>query len=108
GDVVDVLLAQHKQVKHAMEELSTLTRAQKAEAFEQLAQLLERHERGEQQVVRPVTQRQADEGDQIAEERLTEERNADEALAELRDIGVDDPPLIRILLSFEMRCSCMP
>ncbi|MFC7480163.1 hemerythrin domain-containing protein [Luedemannella flava] len=91
GDVVDVLLAQHDQIKRAMARVPALQGAEKAEAFALVTELLERHERGEQQVVHPATRDDVESGGRIAGDRLTEEANADMVMAEMAEMDVDDP-----------------
>ena len=55
GDIVDLLLSQHQQVKQAMAEVQDSAGDAQADAFDRLKLLLHAHEQGEQQVVHPVT-----------------------------------------------------
>ncbi|GAA1747445.1 hemerythrin domain-containing protein [Luedemannella helvata] len=90
GDIVDVLRHQHEELKQTMTEVETSTGLARAEAFGRVIALLETHERSEQRVVHPTT-RETPGGAEIAEERVAEEEEADEVLAELRELGTDDP-----------------
>jgi carbon monoxide dehydrogenase subunit G len=91
SDVVDVLLAQHEQVKRAFARLQAAPRQDKEQAFSELATLLHVHETGEQQVVHPVTGQSAPVGGQVEAARLQEETEADRAIAELKALGVQHP-----------------
>ena len=90
GDIVDVLLYQHQELRRTMTEVEAATGLARAEAFGRLIALLETHERGEQQVVHPTT-RESPGGVEIAEERAVEEREIDRELGELNTLGADDP-----------------
>lgn len=88
-DVVDLLLAQHGQIKTMFAELGTARGERKRELFEDLVRLLAVHESAEELVVHPAARREA--GDAVVRARLTEEDEAKHALAELYDLGVDHP-----------------
>ena len=91
GDIVEVLLSQHEDVKRRFTQFQTAPGEARAQLFAELADLLHTHETGEQQVVHPVTREDATGGRQIAADRLEEERQADQALAELKALGVGHP-----------------
>jgi hypothetical protein len=86
-NVLDLLLAQHGEIKAMFAELATAQGARKRELFEDLVRLLAVHESAEELVVHPVARRQA--GDAVVEARLAEEDQAKHALADLYDLGVD-------------------
>jgi hypothetical protein len=95
-DVVDVLRTQHQQVRRMLALTDAMTGAAKEQHFRQLTDLLETHERGEQEVVRPVTRTCAG-GERTAANRLDEEREADELIARLKQTAVDTPEFDRLL-----------
>jgi hemerythrin superfamily protein len=90
-DVVDLLLAQHDQIKTLFGEVSAAQGDRKRELFEDLVRLLAVHESAEEEVVHPTARRKIDEGDAMVDRRLREEDEAKHALAELYDLGVCHP-----------------
>jgi len=89
GDVVDVLQTQHGEIEDAFDEVLRVEIEHKAVALARLRGLLVAHEKGEQEVVHPALRER--DGGAIAEARVAEERAADEMLAELDTMLVDDP-----------------
>lgn len=90
GDIVDVLLFQHTQIKEAFDDVARSGGSGKAPAFANLQTLLLKHEMGEQQVVHPVTHDVAGEAE-VADHRIGEEDHTKAALDTLNDLGVDHP-----------------
>ena len=88
-DAIDVLLTQHQQIKQAFARVAESTGAAKADAFAELQALLRAHELGEQDIIHPATRNLAGEGD-VADGRVAEELEADEALAQLAGLGISD------------------
>jgi hypothetical protein len=88
-DVVDVLLAQHEQVKELMARVAAAEGPVKQQLFEELAALLKTHEKGEQRVVHPVTRTSVPGGAQTANARLGEEERADQLMAEVETMIAD-------------------
>jgi hypothetical protein len=88
GDIVDILLAQHEQITEYLDDVACATGQKRVEAFKTLQRVLRVHEEGEQHVVHPVT-RDAAVAPEVATARIAEERRADLALAELRQLGLD-------------------
>jgi iron-sulfur cluster repair protein YtfE (RIC family) len=88
-DIVDVLLAQHAEIKLAFARLQEAAGGDREHLFAQLAGMLHRHETGEQQVVHPAIRNDSADGEGVAVARMTEEHLADEAIAELERLGVD-------------------
>jgi hypothetical protein len=82
-DVVDVLMAQHEQVKELMERTAAAEGPEKQRLFGKLVELLKTHEKGEQRVVHPVTRSSVEGGDATANARLGEEERADQLMAEV-------------------------
>jgi hemerythrin superfamily protein len=90
-NVVDLLMAQHEQIKGMFSGISNAQGTQKRELFEDLVRLLAVHESAEEEVVHPVARRRIENGEQIAEGRRQEEDKAKHELAQLYDMGVDHP-----------------
>ncbi|MEV4758836.1 hemerythrin domain-containing protein [Micromonospora sp. NPDC049559] len=90
-DVVDVLLAQHKEIKILFSRIPRETGRRKRELFEQLVHVLAVHETAEEEVVHPAARRAIQDGERVVDGRLAEEHEAKQALAELYDLGVDHP-----------------
>ncbi|ACU75388.1 cyclase/dehydrase [Catenulispora acidiphila DSM 44928] len=91
GDIVEILLSQHEEVKRKFVQVLSATGGERGRLFSELADLLHTHETGEQQVVHPVTRLNVTGGRKIAADRLEEEQRADQALGELKSMGVDHP-----------------
>jgi hypothetical protein len=88
-DVIDLLLAQHEQIRSLFGEVRAALGEQRRATFQQLVRLLAVHESAEEQVVHPAARRHA--GDAVVDARLREEDDAKTLLAELHDMGVDAP-----------------
>jgi hypothetical protein len=89
-DVVDLLLTQHARIEELFLLVAGSTGDAKREAFDDLVRLLAVHETAEEEVVHPLGRRIADNGDAVVDDRLDEERRANEMLAQLVEAGVDD------------------
>lgn len=90
-DVIDLLLSHHDQIKQMFSELGRLRGEHRQEIWAQLCRLLVIHESIEQQLVHPLAQRRLPDGDEVIAARLDEEQRATQELAELWDMGIDDP-----------------
>jgi len=83
-DVVDVLVAQHEQVKELMARTAAAEGYEKQQLFAELVDLLKTHELGEQRVVHPVIRSSTEAGAATANARLGEEHRADQLIAEVQ------------------------
>lgn len=90
-DIVDVLLGHHQQIKLLFGQLDTATGGHKQELFAELVGLLAVHESVEEMLVHPLAAQELPDGEQVVQPRLVEEQDAKQALAELYDMGVEDP-----------------
>jgi len=90
-DVVDVLRTQHEQVKRMLAQTEAATGPAKQQHFQDLLTLLELHEKGERQVVHPVTRSTGAAGDRTAMDRIGEERKAEEMITGLKMADVGTP-----------------
>ncbi len=90
-DAVDVLLAQHEQIKAMFAQVMAASGHERRECFEDLVRLLAVHEAAEEELVHPLARRDAAAGDAVVKSRLEEEKQAKRELADLYDIGPGDP-----------------
>lgn len=90
-DVVDVLQAQHEQIKKLFGQVTAASGTQKRELFEDLVRLLAVHEAAEEELVHPLSRKDNAAGDAVVDARLAEEQQAKRELADLYDMGTGDP-----------------
>ena len=83
-DVIDILTAQHEQVKDLMARTADAEGDTKQQLFTELVDLLKEHEKGEQRVLHPVTRSAVPGGGTTANARLGEEERADALIAEIK------------------------
>ena len=98
--VIDLLVNQHKQIQALFAEIQTSSGEQKTERFHDLVRLLAIHESAEEQVVHPAARRSIPDGEPVVDERLEEEKQAKQALAELYELGAEHPDFDVRLRSF--------
>jgi len=102
GDVVAQLLAQHEQVRAAIDDVAKTTTAEsRQEAFDHLRELLARHETAEEMIIRPLTRR-ADGGKDIADDRMAEENQSKEILADLEKLDIASEDFARTFEKFAL------
>jgi hemerythrin superfamily protein len=97
-DVVSLLMRQHGDIRNLFDEVERSAGEERRAAFRRLVRLLAVHETAEEEVVHPFARRALPGGEQVAEDRLAEERAAKEALAALDDMDTDDPKFLPRLL----------
>ncbi|MEU0589440.1 hemerythrin domain-containing protein [Streptomyces sp. NPDC006132] len=90
-DVVTLLTQQHHRIRNLFAEVENATAGDRAEAFRGLVRLLAVHETAEEEVVHPAARRFLEDGEQVVDDRLEEERAAKEKLSRLDDMDPDDP-----------------
>ncbi len=102
GDLVAQLLAQHEQVRTAIHDVAnTKTPDTRQSAFDALRELLARHETAEEMIVRPLT-RGIEGGGTIAEDRMAEENDSKEVLAELENLDIASEEFARLFEKFAL------
>jgi len=105
SDVVDVLLGQHEEARALLVRVLGATGQEKIELFSLLVRTLQRHEQAEQEVVHPVLAEITADTDGmdagVAEDILGEERAADQQIAQLIAMGVDDDAFNLHLAEFQ-------
>ncbi|SFO92859.1 MULTISPECIES: hemerythrin domain-containing protein [Actinomadura] len=94
GDVVDLLRAQHGQIRDLFDEVLHTDGDDRKNAFQDLVKLLAIHETAEEELIHPMARRLPG-GDGIVDDRLAEEREAKELLAELDGMDTDDPRFLK-------------
>ncbi|GAA4078959.1 hemerythrin domain-containing protein [Nonomuraea soli] len=97
GDVVDLLLRQHALIRDLFDEVEQATPERRPEAFTRLVRLLAVHETAEEEVVHPWV-RKLDGGEGVVEDRLAEEHEAKQLLAQLDKDGPEAPDFLERLL----------
>lgn len=91
GDVVDVLMFQHRQVAGLVARVRTARGSAKRQAFATLVDFLNQHEASEQEIVHPVLRGIDEQSAEVVAGRLREEEDADLLIASLVARGVDHP-----------------
>lgn len=100
GDVVEQLLAQHEQVRTAIDAVARTTTAEsRQEAFDYLRELLARHETAEEMIIRPLT-RGIDQGAAVAAARMDEENESKDVLAQLENLDIASVEFARTFETF--------
>ncbi|WP_433567440.1 hemerythrin domain-containing protein [Nocardia sp. CA-151230] len=89
-DVIDLLVAQHGQIKALLQQVHLTVGPVREQAFHDLVRLLAVHESAEEEVVHPASRRHAVSGE-IVDGRLHEEQEAKQALAALYNLGFGHP-----------------
>jgi hemerythrin superfamily protein len=99
GDVIRVLLEQHAQIRDLFTQVKSSEGETKHDAFDTLRALLAVHETAEEMVLRPVSEKVAGEG--VAKARNDEEAEANEFLAHLEKMSLEDPDFAAQFAAFE-------
>lgn len=94
ADAVAFLTAQHEQIRSLFSDVLQASLDERAHRFAGLRRLLAVHEAAEEQVVHPRARRELADGDAIIDERLQEENQAKQALAELEALDVGSPDFL--------------
>lgn len=89
GDLVAQLLAQHEQVRAAINAVAATTTAKsRQDAFDRLREMLARHETAEEMIVRPLTRGIEQGGETVAAARMDEENDSKVVLAQLEKLDI--------------------
>ncbi|MBT2421875.1 hemerythrin domain-containing protein [Streptomyces sp. ISL-22] len=96
-DVVTLLMQQHNHIRDLFAEVENAPANDRAEAFRRLVRFLAVHETAEEEVVHPSARRAFEDGEQVVDDRLEEERTAKEKLSRLDDMSTDDPGFMPML-----------
>jgi hemerythrin superfamily protein len=83
NDVVSTIREQHARARQLIGTIKAAAPDARANPFGELAGMLHAHETAEQSVVYPAIRELGDEGERVAQQRITEEEEASQLLAEL-------------------------
>lgn len=100
-DVITLLTQQHQQIKSLFAQVQASTGEAREQSFFELRKLLAVHEAAEEQVVHPKAKSVIPGGEGIVAERLSEEQQAKEALAELEDLDPESAEFLSKLRTLE-------
>ncbi|TDD29185.1 hemerythrin domain-containing protein [Actinomadura sp. KC06] len=93
-DVIDLLRAQHGRIRDLFDQVLNSDGQARKDSFRELVRLLAVHETAEEEIIHPVA-RKLPGGEGIVDDRLAEEREAKELLAELDGMDTDDPGFLK-------------
>ena len=88
NDVVSTIREQHAQARQLIGVIKAAAPDARATPFGELAGMLHAHETAEQSVVYPAIRELGEEGERVAQQRITEEEQASQVLA---DLEASDP-----------------
>jgi hemerythrin superfamily protein len=100
GDVVDLLLDQHRAIRQLCEEVSAATSADREQPFRALLRLLAVHEAVEEELVHPYVKRRVDGAKEAVAERVDEEREVNKMLFALDALGPTNPGFEELFTRF--------
>jgi hemerythrin superfamily protein len=100
GDVVDLLLDQHRTIRQLCEEVSTATVAGREQPFRALLRLLAVHEAVEEELVHPYVKRRVDGAKEAVAERVEEEREVNKMLVALDTLSPANPGFDELFTRF--------
>ena len=90
-NVVDLLLAQHDEIRRLASTVEQSSGKARKDAFDELRQLLAVHETAEEEIVHPFARRAIANGSRVVDARLKEENEAKGVLSELEKMDTDSP-----------------
>jgi hemerythrin superfamily protein len=91
GDVVDLLLDQHRVIRQLCDEISSAAVGDREAPFRSLLRLLAVHEAVEEELVHPYVKRRVDGAKSAVAARVEEEREVNKMLVALDALGPTDP-----------------
>jgi hemerythrin superfamily protein len=100
GDVVDLLLDQHRVIRELCDEISSAAVADREEPFRSLLRLLAVHEAVEEELVHPYVKRRVDGAEAAVADRVEEEREVNKMLVALDALGPTDPAFEELFTRF--------
>ena len=100
GDVVDLLLDQHRVIRELCEQVSTATPAEREQPFRSLLRLLAVHEAVEEELVHPYVKRRVEGAKEAVAERVEEEREVNRMLVALDSLGPANPGFEELFTRF--------
>jgi hypothetical protein len=94
GDVVDLLIHQHSQIRDLFDEVENTLGQDRKNAFDRLVRLLAVHETAEEEIIHPLARRTLPGGEEIVDDRLEEEHKAKEKLARIESMDLETPQFL--------------
>jgi hemerythrin superfamily protein len=94
GDVIDLLVHQHGQIRDLFDEVENRIGDERKDAFERLVRLMAVHETAEEEIIHPLARRSLPGGEGIVDDRLEEERKAKEKLARIEGMDPNSPQFL--------------
>jgi hypothetical protein len=100
GDVVDLLLDQHRAIRELCDQVSATAAAEREQAFRSLLRLLAVHEAVEEELVHPYVKRRVEGAQAAVADRVEEEREVNRMLAALDVLGPANPGFDELFTRF--------
>jgi hemerythrin superfamily protein len=100
GDVVDLLLDQHRAIRSLCDEVSSAASDERERPFRSLLRLLAVHEAVEEELVHPYVKRRVDGAQSAVAERVEEEREVNKMLVALDALGPTNPGFEELFTRF--------
>src|SRR3954451_20157633 len=100
GDVVDLLLDQHRAIRELCDQVSAAADAEREQACRSLLRLLAVHEAVEEELVHPYVKRRVEGADAAVAARVDEEREVNKMLAALDALGPTNPGFEELFTRF--------
>lgn len=100
GDVVELLLDQHRVIRELCDEVSSAAEADREQPFRSLLRLLAVHEAVEEELVHPYVKRRVAGAKDAVAERVEEEREVNKMLAALDALGPTNPGFAELFRRF--------
>lgn len=94
GDVVDLLIHQHSQIRDLFDEVENTLGQDRKNAFDRLVRLLAVHETAEEEIIHPLARHTLPGGEEIVDDRLEEEHRAKEKLARIEGMDLETPQFL--------------
>jgi hemerythrin superfamily protein len=94
GDVVDLLIHQHSQIRDLFDEVENTLGQDRKNAFDRLVRLLAVHETAEEEIIHPLARHTLPGGEEIVDDRLEEEHRAKEKLARIEGMDPETPQFL--------------
>ncbi|WP_433327751.1 hemerythrin domain-containing protein [Spirillospora sp. CA-294931] len=99
-NVVELLLAQHEEIRRLCSIVEKNSGQVRKEGFDRLRHLLAVHETAEEEIVHPYARRALGDGDKVVDARLEEENTAKRTLSELERLDLDSPQFQALFVQF--------
>ena len=100
NDVVATIRDQHAQARQLIGAIKAAAPDARANPFRELARVLHAHETAEQSVIYPAIRELGDEGERVAQQRISEEEKASQVLTELEASDPSTPEFEQSFTAF--------